>query len=50
MTLMLDGVPTVELTLHEPVGVRSMTGRTRSVRRVFVAADDPAAFAAALTA
>jgi hypothetical protein len=50
VTLMLDGVPTVELTLHEPVVVRSLSGRPRSVRRVFVAADDPAAFAAALAA
>ena len=50
VTLTLDGVPTVELTLREPVVVRSITGRTRSVRRVFVAADDPAAFAAALAA
>lgn len=50
VTLTLDGAPAVELTLHEPVIVRSLTGRTRSVRRVFVAADDPAAFAAALAA
>jgi membrane protein YdbS with pleckstrin-like domain len=50
VTLMLDGVPTVELTLHEPVVVRSISGRMRPVRRVFVAADDPAAFAAALAA
>jgi hypothetical protein len=47
-TLTLDGVPTVELTLHEPVAVRSMTGRLRSIDRVFVSADEPAAFAAAL--
>ena len=50
VTLTLDGVPAVELTLREPVVVRSITGRTRCVRRVFVAADDPAAFAAALAA
>ena len=50
VTLTLDGVPAVELTLREPVVVRSVAGRTRSVRRVFVAADDPAAFAAALAA
>ncbi len=48
--LTLDGVPAVELTLHKPVVVRSLAGRARSVRRVFVAADDPAAFAAALAA
>ncbi|MDQ6926592.1 MAG: hypothetical protein M3154_10210 [Candidatus Eremiobacteraeota bacterium] len=50
VTMTLDGVPAVELTLHEPVAVRSVTGRTRSVRRVFVSADDPAALAAALAA
>jgi hypothetical protein len=50
VTLTLDGVPTVELTLREPVIVRSVTGRKRSVHRVFVAADEPAAFAAALGA
>ncbi|HEV2739766.1 MAG TPA: hypothetical protein VGU66_14400 [Candidatus Elarobacter sp.] len=50
VALTLDGVPAVELTLREPVVVRSMAGRTRSVRRVFVAADEPAAFAAALAA
>ena len=50
MTFTLDGVPAVELTLREPVVVRSIAGRTRSVRRVFVAADDPVAFAAALAA
>ena len=47
-TLTLDGVPAVELTLHEPVAVRSMTGRLRSIKRVFVSADEPVAFAAAL--
>ncbi len=50
VSMTLDGVPAVELTLHEPVAVRSLTGHMRSVRRVFVCADDPAAFAAALAA
>ena len=50
VTLTLDGVAAVELTLREPVVVRSVTGRTRAVRRVFVSADEPAAFAAALAA
>ena len=50
VTLTLDGVPAVELTLREPVIVRSISGRDRPVCRVFVAADDPAAFATALAA
>jgi hypothetical protein len=50
VTLTLDGVPAVELTLREPVAVGSWIGRTRAVRRVFVSADEPAAFAAALAA
>jgi hypothetical protein len=50
VTMTLSGAPAVELTLREPVAVRSITGRTRTVRRVFVAADEPAAFVAALAA
>ena len=50
MTMTLDGVPAVELTLHEPVAMRSKTGRMRAVRRVFVAADEPAAFVTAIAA
>lgn len=50
VTMTLDGTPAVELTLREPVAVRSMTGRMRTIRRVFVAADEPAAFVAALAA
>ncbi len=50
VTMTLDGVPAVELTLRTPVVVRSLLGNTRSVRRIFVSADEPAAFAAALAA
>ena len=50
VALRLDGVPAVEVTLREPIAVRSIAGRKRTVRRVFVAADEPAAFAAALSA
>lgn len=49
-TMTLDGAPAVELTLREPIAVRSLAGRKRTVCRVFVAADEPAAFAAALAA
>ncbi|GAC1579766.1 MAG: hypothetical protein NVS3B7_13980 [Candidatus Elarobacter sp.] len=49
-SMALSGAPAVELTLREPVEVRSLLGRSRSVRRVFVAVDEPAAFAAALAA
>jgi hypothetical protein len=50
ITMVLDGVPAVELTLREPIVVRSLLGNVRSVHRVFVSADEPAAFAAALAA
>jgi hypothetical protein len=50
LAMTLSGVPVVELTLREPTVFRSLLGRERLIRRVFVAVDEPAEFAAALAA
>jgi len=50
LAMTLSGVPTVELTLREPARFRSLFGRTRLIRHVLVAVDEPAAFAAAIAA
>jgi hypothetical protein len=50
LAMTLEGVPTVELILRQPVRFRSLLGRERIIGRILVAVDEPAAFAAAIAA